>query len=49
MTDNETLETAVCPQCQSSEVVPCHADGTFGLPECDMWVCEECCHQWGHR
>lgn len=35
-----------CPKCSSLDVLKCHHEATFAIPECDYKQCAECGHQW---
>lgn len=39
----------LCPECGCAERTKRHHPGTFAVPECWFWQCDECEHQWGHE
>lgn len=41
--------TPPCPKCGCAERTKRHHAGTFAVPECWFWQCDECEHQWGHE
>lgn len=37
-----------CPHCHRHNIIAGHHGGTWAVPECYYWECEDCHHQWGH-
>jgi len=47
---SETKEPVeVCPNCGSYDVVDCHAEASYSMPETNYKACCDCNHQWGHE
>lgn len=43
MAKDMMIETAMyCPKCRSTEYERCHAEASYGLPECWYYFCEAC-------
>jgi len=38
-----------CPNCGSEDIMECHAEATFALPDTSYKVCCSCAHQWDHQ
>jgi hypothetical protein len=39
----------LCPECDSDDVIDCHAEASYSLPETNYKACCACNHQWGHE
>lgn len=38
-----------CLNCNSEDIIDCHADATYAIPETTYKACCDCNHQWGYE